>query len=120
MRTYAITASLLLSAGLLVLAPLPGVSDPSSTIEITAVPSKFTPDTIVLHAGQTTRLDFKNVEGVHGIESSDLGVPQTVLSPGKDTTVDVTPSKPGTYVLHCQIVCGTDHPNMTLTVKVEA
>jgi hypothetical protein len=42
-----------------------GMSQTPTTISITAVPSKFTPDTITLHVGQTTRLDFTNVDGVH-------------------------------------------------------
>ena len=91
----------------------------ATTIEITAVPSKFTPNTITLHVGETTRLDFNHIEGVHGIESTDLGIAKTVLMDGQDVTLDVTPQKAGTYVLHCQIDCGPEHKNMTLTINVE-
>ncbi len=90
-----------------------------SAITITAVPSTFTPSTITLHRGVTSELVFSHTQGVHAIESPELGIPKTVLSPGKDVTIDVTPSKDGTYVLHCEIICGQDHDSMALTVKVE-
>lgn len=90
----------------------------SDTIAITAVPSTFSPNAIVLHVGRTTTLHFSNTQGVHAIASSELGIPNTVLAAGKDVDVAVTPKRAGTYVLHCQIVCGADHDTMTLTVTV--
>src|ERR1700739_3226777 len=91
----------------------------ASAITITAVPSTFSPTTITLHRGVTTELVFSHTQGVHAIESDALGIPRTTLSPGKDVTIDVTPSKDGTFVLHCEIVCGQDHDSMALTVNVE-
>lgn len=88
------------------------------TIDVVASNWKFTPNTIVLHAGQTTTLRLSSKEGVHGLQSDDLAIPSTMLAPGYVKTVDVTPKKTGTYVLHCAIMCGAGHPNMTLTVKV--
>jgi heme/copper-type cytochrome/quinol oxidase subunit 2 len=41
-----------------------------------------------------------------------------VIEPGKGVTIDVTPTKPGTYVLHCAILCGAGHENMILTIVV--
>ena len=92
----------------------------SSTIQITAVPSTFSPDKVVMHVGQTTTLEFNHTEGIHGIASTDLGIPETVIAPDKTTTIDVTTAKTGTYVLHCQIVCGEKHADMALTVIVES
>jgi heme/copper-type cytochrome/quinol oxidase subunit 2 len=88
-------------------------------VSITAVPSTFTPSTITLHRGVTTKLVFMHTQGVHAIESDALGIPKTILSPDKDVTIDVTPSHDGTYVLRCEIVCGPDHDSMALTVHVE-
>lgn len=89
-----------------------------STITVVASNWKFTPSTITLHAGHVTTLRLTSKEGVHGLQSADLDIPQTAIMPGSYKTVDVTPAKPGTYVLHCSIFCGAGHPNMTLTVKV--
>ncbi|HEY9086151.1 MAG TPA: cupredoxin domain-containing protein [Candidatus Tyrphobacter sp.] len=88
------------------------------SIDVVASNWKFTPSTIELHVGQTTTLRLTSSEGVHGLQSAELGIPQTTIMPGSWRTVDVTPTKAGTYVLHCSIVCGAGHPNMTLTVHV--
>ncbi len=92
----------------------------ADSIDVNAVPSSFSPATIVMHTGQTTTLHFSRTQGVHGIASSELGIPNTILAPGKDVDIAVTPKKAGTYVIHCLLVCGSDHDNMTLTVRVEA
>jgi cytochrome c oxidase subunit 2 len=88
------------------------------SIDIVASNWKFTPNAIQLHAGQATTLRLKSSEGVHGLQSDDLGIPQTMIMPGSIKSVQVTPKKPGKYVLHCAIMCGAGHPNMTLTVNV--
>lgn len=97
-----------------------GVAQSPSTLEITAVPSTFSPNSIVLHAGETTHLRFVHTDGLHGIESKELGIPATAIESGKTTDVAVTPHTAGTYVIHCQIYCGPNHDSMTLTVKVES
>jgi cytochrome c oxidase subunit II len=88
------------------------------SIDIVASNWKFTPSTIELHVGETTVLRLTSAEGVHGIQSDDLGIPQTTIMPGQFTTVTVTPKKAGTYVVHCSIMCGAGHADMALTVKV--
>ncbi|MDE2480604.1 MAG: cupredoxin domain-containing protein [bacterium] len=88
------------------------------SMDIVASNWKFTPDTITLHVGEPQVLRLTSSEGVHGLQSDDLGIPQTMIMPGKFTAITVTPKKAGTYVLHCAIMCGAGHPNMTLTVKV--
>jgi cytochrome c oxidase subunit II len=88
------------------------------SVDIVASNWKFTPNAITLHAGETTTLRLTSSEGVHGLQSDDLGIPMTMIQPGKTTSVDVTAKKAGKYVLHCAIMCGAGHPNMTLTVNV--
>lgn len=88
------------------------------SIDIIASNWKFTPNTIELHVGETTTLRVTSSEGVHGLQSDDLGISQTMITPGQFQTITVTPKKAGTFVLHCSIMCGAGHPDMTLTVKV--
>lgn len=97
-----------------------GVSIASSPINVVASNWEFTPGTITLHVGQTTTLHLTSSEGVHGIQSDDLGIKQTMIMPGKGTDVTFTPTKAGTYVLHCTVFCGMHHATMALTIKVEA
>ena len=106
----------------LVLLPLMllGVSSRApNVIDVRAVPSRFTPDRVVVHVGQTATLRFAQTGGVHGLYSADLGIDHVVIAEGQTVIVTMTPRKPGTYVLHCRIYCGPDHPSMTLTVVVE-
>jgi|SRR5580704_6290460 cytochrome c oxidase subunit 2 len=90
----------------------------SAAIGIVASNWKFTPSTIQLHVGQTATLRLTSSEGVHGLQSDDLGIPMTTITPGTVMNVEITPKKAGKYVLHCAIMCGAGHPNMTLTVDV--
>jgi cytochrome c oxidase subunit II len=88
------------------------------TIDITASNWKFTPNVIALHVGQATTLRLTSSEGVHGLQSDELGIPMTTIMPGKTENVTVTAKKVGKYVLHCAIMCGAGHANMTLTINV--
>lgn len=89
-----------------------------SGIDIVASNWKFTPDTITLDVGTQQTLRLTSSGGVHGLESKDLGIKLTTILPGKFVEVKVTPTKVGTYVVHCAIVCGPGHENMKLTIKV--
>jgi cytochrome c oxidase subunit II len=112
-----ITAVTILAASAMLLAPgTRALAHPS--IDIVASNWKFTPDTIELHVGQETTLRLTSSEGVHGLESSDLGIPLTTITPGSFASVKVSPKKAGKYVLHCAIMCGAGHADMALTVDV--
>jgi cytochrome c oxidase subunit 2 len=63
-------------------------------------------------------LRLTSKEGIHGLQSDDLGIPLTTITTGSTTSLNVTPKKTGKYVLHCAIMCGAGHANMTLTVNV--
>lgn len=90
-----------------------------NVIDVRAVPSVFSPDRIVLHVGQTATLRFAQTGGVHGLYSADLGIDHVVIAEGQTAIVTLTPRKTGTYVLHCRIYCGPQHPSMILTIVVE-
>lgn len=78
----------------------------------------FSPSEISVHAGQPVELKLVGKSGVHGIQSSALGIPATTITPGSTQNVTLTPSKAGTHTLHCTIPCGPDHTKMTIVVKV--
>jgi heme/copper-type cytochrome/quinol oxidase subunit 2 len=80
---------------------------------------KFAPDHIVLHVSKRQTLRFTSAGGVHGIVSTDLGIPATMIMPGKPVSIAVTPKKAGTYRIPCTIVCGPGHADMALTIQVK-
>lgn len=96
---------------------LPALAHP--TVDVVASNWKFIPATVEMHVGETTVLHLTSSGGVHGIQSDDLGIPQTTIPPGKFVDVSVTPKKAGTYQVHCSIVCGAGHGDMVLTIEVK-
>ncbi|HVA38228.1 MAG TPA: cupredoxin domain-containing protein [Candidatus Dormibacteraeota bacterium] len=90
-----------------------------SPVAVVASNWKFTPATITVPAGEPTTLRLASSEGVHGIQSDALGLKQTVIVPGKFVEVTFTPSKAGTYPVHCSVMCGAGHADMVLTVEVK-
>ncbi|GAC1428717.1 MAG: hypothetical protein NVSMB5_23330 [Candidatus Velthaea sp.] len=95
-----------------------GATSAHPSADIIASNWKFTPEKIEAHVGVPMALILTSSEGVHGIESADLGIPKTMILPDKLIDVKFTPKKAGTYDLHCTIVCGTGHEKMVLTVTV--
>jgi cytochrome c oxidase subunit 2 len=110
------TLGFALALGAVLAGPAAVFAHPS--VDIVASNWKFTPATIELHVGETTTLRLTSSEGVHGLQSDDLGIKATTIMPGSFTTVEVTPKKAGKYVIHCSIMCGAGHPDMALTVNV--
>jgi heme/copper-type cytochrome/quinol oxidase subunit 2 len=97
-------------------APIVAWSHPS--IDVVAANWKFTPGTITVHLNEPTTLRLTSSGGVHGIASSELGIPKTTILPNRFVTVAFVPKKLGTYKVYCAIMCGAGHANMTLIVKV--
>lgn len=110
-------AFLVLVAAAVIVGIKPAAAHP--TIDIVASNWKFTPNTITLKVGEAQVLRLTSSEGVHGLQSDELGIPQTVITPGKFVTVTVTPKKAGTFIVPCSVICGAGHSEMKLTVKVE-
>jgi len=111
-----LAAAAVLSMSAVLSAAAPASAHP--TIDIAVANWKFTPATITIPLGEPTTLRLTSTSGVHGIKSDDLGIPLTTIPNGKVIDVTFTPKKAGTYVLHCQIVCGPGHSDMALTIVV--
>jgi cytochrome c oxidase subunit 2 len=96
-----------------------GASMAHPSIDIVASNWRFTPNAITVPLGEPTTLRLTSSGGVHGIKSDELGIADTMILPNRFATVAFTPKKAGTYVVHCSVICGAGHPNMTLTIKVQ-
>lgn len=64
------------------------------SIDIVASNWQFTPATITLQAGEPVDLHTTSKEGVHGLQSDELGIPLTLIEPGKYTDIEITPKRP--------------------------
>jgi len=119
--------SVIVLVGALFAATTAAVPTSAAKPQMTALPvvnivatadQKFAPDHIVLHVKKRQTLRFTSSGGVHGIVSTDLGIPATMIMPGKPVSIAVTPKKAGTYRIPCTIVCGPGHADMALTIQV--
>lgn len=79
----------------------------------------FTPDVIRVKQGDTVRLRILGEDVVHGIAIPGLGVPHTLVYPGRDTVVEFVADKPGTHLMVCTVLCSPMHGLMSAQVIVE-
>jgi cytochrome c oxidase subunit 2 len=83
-------------------------------LKITATNFEFDQKEYHVKAGTTYKIKFSNKLGNHGAEIKDLGINMSKDNPSVDFKFD----KPGTYELHCSIMCGQGHGNMKSVVIV--
>src|SRR3989304_8633464 len=102
----------LISVGLLWSRPLgqtqPGGDGSAREIAITAKKFSFTPDTINVKQGEKIRLKLTAEDVVHGFSILELGVDETI-EPGKETGVEFTADRKGTFRFFCSVECGEGH-----------
>jgi cytochrome c oxidase subunit 2 len=111
-----LVASIAIAMTAAMLTGTPASAHPS--IDIAVANWKFVPAKITIPMGEVTVLRLTSTQGVHGIQSDALGIPQTVIANGKIVVVSFTPKKAGTYVIHCSVFCGPGHADMALTIVV--
>ncbi len=80
----------------------------------------FSPDHIVLKAGEPMRLRISSPDVVHGLSIPGLGVEVDEILPGKPVEVEITPKQPGRYAFSCIRWCSVDHWRMRGTIEVVA
>jgi cytochrome c oxidase subunit 2 len=86
---------------------------------------QFSPAAISVRAGHKVRLTFTNPGmAMHGISIPAYDV-NTMIQPASGghastTQASFTPTKPGVYVLHCTVYCGSGHTSMALRLTVLA
>lgn len=120
-RIFSAVSALALGLSLSIAVPVAASAAPApQTITITTATAGFAPSQITVQSGQQVTLKFVGNSGVHGIESKDLGISSTMITPGSTKTVTFTAPKAGTYTLHCTVMCGPDHAKMAIVIKVTA
>ena len=86
-------------------------------IEVTAKKYAFSPDPIVVRAGENVRVKLTSEDTTHGfaLPAYDIDVK---IEPGKTSTASFTAQSAGQYPIHCSVFCGWGHPTMTATLVV--
>ena len=65
---------------------------------------KFLPSSISLTAGEKVKITYKNTGNVpHNLVIDELGVETATIVGGKTASVEVTPTKTGTYTFYCSV-----------------
>lgn len=122
MKTSSILIQAIAAAAVMALGAtfVPAPARAATELTLEASNWQFSPKVVEAHVGVPVTLHITSKEGMHGISSDELGISNTMLPPGKTVTVTFTPTKAGTYVVHCSLPCGPGHGDMSFTVKVEA
>lgn len=93
----------------------------SGTQEITIEGNEFsfTPSTITIKQGQAVKITFKNMgKYPHNFTISDLNVQTKTIQPGEQDSIQLTPSKTGSFFYICTVGSHADRGMRgTLTVQ---
>jgi cytochrome c oxidase subunit 2 len=86
-------------------------------IPVTARRFVFSPDKIMLRAGESVVFELTALDVVMGFSVPDLGI-RADLPPGKVVRVPVTAGAAASHVFLCDIFCGSGHENMNGMIVV--
>jgi heme/copper-type cytochrome/quinol oxidase subunit 2 len=87
---------------------------PAANVQVINVIAKqfeFIPNTINVKRGIPVRIILTSQDDTHGFAIDDLKINVSVEK-GKQTIVDFTPNKSGTYEFYCSVFCGLGHMGM--------
>ena len=87
-------------------------------IDATAFRYDFDPNPIVVNKGDRVKIVMTSTDVTHGFLLPDYKI-NTLLSPGRPTTIEFVADKQGTFKFLCSVLCGSGHGSMkgTLVVK---
>lgn len=86
-------------------------------INVTAERYKFTPDPIIVRAGEKVRVELTSKDTTHGFALSEYNIDIKIES-GKTSTAKFTAGKIGEFPIHCSVFCGLGHLSMRATLMV--
>jgi cytochrome c oxidase subunit 2 len=116
-------ALLLLSLPLFLLIPgcgkkTPMYAGPPDTV-LSVVMKKWAilPDRIVIRQGARVEMVVSTIDVEHGIAVPGLGINEPV-QPSKPAVIRFLARTPGTYPMHCSILCGRGHDKMTGVIVI--
>ncbi|HEY2073272.1 MAG TPA: cytochrome c oxidase subunit II [Gaiellaceae bacterium] len=82
-------------------------------------PSGLTSSTLTLPNGRETQLRFQSLDVIHAFFVPEFRENEDIV-PGLTTTLNITPTRVGTYPVICNELCGLGHATMRSTAVVMA
>lgn len=73
------------------------------TIQIEGGMTYFKPNEIKVKLGETVKIEFINVEGLHDFVVDELNIKTKIIGSGKTETVEFTPDKIGSFEFYCSV-----------------
>ncbi|WP_274364424.1 hypothetical protein [Paenibacillus thermotolerans] len=86
----------------------------ANSVTITASNFQFDQEEYKVELGSKKTIRLVNEQGLHGIAIKELGVELQ----GAKLEQEVTFDKPGTYEIHCIVLCGPGHGDMVAKLTV--
>jgi cytochrome c oxidase subunit 2 len=111
------TGVLVLSLAVLVQLSRAQSATSERVIKITAERYDYSPGHIVLKKGEPVVLELVSEDRLHGFHVKALGVRADVL-PGQSVRIRVVPDKTGTFLITCDVFCGSGHGDMNGLITV--
>ncbi len=87
-------------------------------ISITAQQWQFTPSTITVKKGDKVKITLTSKDVTHGFNLPAYGINEQIQK-DKNTVVEFTADKAGTFPFACAVFCGSGHGKMSGTLVVE-
>ena len=87
-------------------------TDPIRTVDVTLSRFAFSPERIEVRLGEPVRLNVASSDGTHGFQVKALGLNVRTPARGTTVTVDLVPTKTGTFQITCSEYCGSGHSRM--------
>jgi len=72
----------------------------------------FSPDPLVVQAGETVRLLLKSLDVPHGVMIPEVDLSTSIPMDERKPVEFTAPSTPGEYPIFCSVFCGPEHGNM--------
>ncbi len=85
---------------------------------VTAKKFAFEPSTITVRKGDMVKLAITSVDVTHGFSLSGFNV-NANIEPGRETVVEFTVDKEGSFTFFCSVFCGEGHGGMKGQLVVE-
>lgn len=80
-------------------------------INVKAFRFDFEPNQIIVNKDEKVKLIITSTDVTHGFALSDFDI-NVPLPAGKQTIIEFTADKQGTFQFFCSVYCGSDHSSM--------